>query len=66
MGTWLGDPVYLVADGRFSDVTLGLMVGHIAPDDAIVLDVKSRRLDVELSDQQLRKRLGQWREPEPH
>ena len=79
MGAGLGDSVSLITDGRFSGATHGLMVGHIAPEaarggpvavvadgDTIVLDVKARRLDVELSEEQLRKRLEQWREPEPH
>jgi len=78
MGAGLGDLVSLVTDGRFSGATHGLMVGHIAPEaarggplavvadgDTIVLDVKARRLDAELSEEQLRKRLAQWREPEP-
>ena len=78
MGAGLGDLVSLVTDGRFSGATHGLMVGHISPEaarggplavvadgDPIVLDVKARRLDVELSEEQLRKRLEQWREPEP-
>ena len=78
MGAGLGDSVSLITDGRFSGATHGLVVGHIAPEaarggplaavadgDTIVLDVKARRLDVELSEEQLRKRLAQWREPEP-
>jgi dihydroxy-acid dehydratase len=78
MGAGLGDLVSLVTDGRFSGATHGLMVGHISPEaarggplavvadgDPIVLDVKARRLDVELSEEQLPKRLEQWREPEP-
>jgi dihydroxy-acid dehydratase len=78
MGAGLGDSVSLITDGRFSGATHGLMVGHIAPEaarggpiavvadgDTIVLDAKARRLDVELSADQLQKRLAQWREPEP-
>jgi len=78
MGAGLGDSVSLITDGRFSGATHGLMVGHIAPEaarggpiavvadgDTIVLDVKARRLDVELSAEELQKRLAQWREPEP-
>ena len=78
MGAGLGDLVSLVTDGRFSGATHGLMVGHISPEaarggplavvtdgDTIVLDVKARRLDVEQREDQLRKRLEQWREPEP-
>jgi dihydroxy-acid dehydratase len=78
MGAGLGDSVSLITDGRFSGATHGLMVGHIAPEaarggpvaliadgDTIVLDVKARRLDVELSEEELRKRREKWRAPEP-
>ncbi|MBI1984362.1 MAG: dihydroxy-acid dehydratase, partial [Acidobacteria bacterium] len=30
-----------------------------------VFDVEKRRLDVELSDAEIKKRLSKWREPEP-
>jgi dihydroxy-acid dehydratase len=78
VGEGLGDEVVLITDGRFSGATHGLMVGHIAPEaarggpiaalrdgDTIVLDVASRRLDVELSDDELAARLAAWTPPEP-
>jgi dihydroxy-acid dehydratase len=78
VGEGLGDQVVLITDGRFSGATHGLMVGHIAPEaarggpiavlrdgDTIVLDVASRRLDVELSDDELAARLAGWTPPEP-
>jgi dihydroxy-acid dehydratase len=78
VGEGLGDQVVLITDGRFSGATHGLMVGHIAPEaarggpiavlrdgDTIVLDVASRRLDVELSDDELAARLAEWTPPEP-
>ncbi len=78
VGEGLGDEVALITDGRFSGATHGLMVGHIAPEaarggpiaalrdgDTIVLDVESRRLDVELSDDELAARLADWTPPEP-
>ena len=65
VGAGLGDSVALLTDGRFSGATHGLMVGHVAPEaarggpiaavqdgDTIVFDVESRRLDVELSDEE--------------
>ena len=68
----------LLTDGRFSGGTRGLMVGHVAPEaarggpiaaladgDIIVFDVNARRLDVELSDAEIKKRLMGWKEPEP-
>ena len=66
MGAGLGDSVALVTDGRFSGATRGFMVGHVAPEafrggplaavregDSIVIDVATRRLDVEISDAEL-------------
>jgi len=78
VGEGLGESVALLTDGRFSGGTRGLMVGHVAPEaarggpiaaladgDIIVFDVNARRLDVELSDAEIKKRLAGWREPEP-
>ena len=78
VGQGIGDDVALITDGRFSGATHGLMVGHIAPEaahggtvalvrdgDTIVLDVANRRLDVELSDDQLAQRRGEWSPPAP-
>ncbi|HUU15079.1 MAG TPA: dihydroxy-acid dehydratase [Terriglobia bacterium] len=78
VGQGLGESVALLTDGRFSGGTRGLMVGHVAPEaarggpiaaladgDTIVFDVEKRRLDVELSDAEIKKRLANWREPEP-
>jgi dihydroxy-acid dehydratase len=66
VGEGLGEQVALITDGRFSGATHGLMAGHVAPEaakggpigllsdgDLITLDVDSRRLDVDLSDEQL-------------
>ena len=78
VGEGLGESVALLTDGRFSGATRGLMVGHVAPEaarrgpiaalkdgDIVVFDVNARRLDVELSDADIAKRLENWREPEP-
>ncbi|MGH7846329.1 MAG: dihydroxy-acid dehydratase [Candidatus Binatia bacterium] len=78
VGAGLGDSVALMTDGRFSGATHGLMAGHVAPEaanggpiaalrdgDTIVFDIKSRRLDVELSEEELRVRLSQWKPPTP-
>jgi dihydroxy-acid dehydratase len=78
VGAGLGDSVALLTDGRFSGATHGLMAGHVAPEaahggpiaairdgDTIVFDIKARRLDVALSDQDLKARLNQWKAPEP-
>ena len=78
MGAGLGDSVALVTDGRFSGATRGLMAGHVAPEafrggplaalrdgDAIVIDTDKRRLDVELSDAEIRDRMATWKAPAP-
>ena len=70
VGEGLSDEVALVTDGRFSGATHGFMVGHICPEaanggplaavregDTIVIDVDSRKLDVELSDDEISARL---------
>jgi dihydroxy-acid dehydratase len=78
VGAGLGDSVALLTDGRFSGATRGLTIGHIAPEasrggpiaavrdgDTIVLDVKNRRLDVDLSAAQIAERLKAWQAPAP-
>ena len=77
VGAGLGDSVALLTDGRFSGATRGLMAGHVAPEAAsggpiaavrdgevIVFDVGQRELRVELSDEEIRKRLASWKPPE--
>jgi dihydroxy-acid dehydratase len=78
VGAGLGDSVALITDGRFSGATHGLMAGHVAPEaahggpiaalrdgDTVVFDIKARRLDVEISPQELSSRLRQWTPPPP-
>jgi len=78
VGEGLSDAVALVTDGRFSGATHGFMVGHVAPEafrggpiaalregDIVVLDVESRELRVELSDDEIAARLADWRAPAP-
>jgi len=77
-GAGLGETVALMTDGRFSGATHGFMIGHIAPEaaeggpiaalksgDTIVIDIKKRRLDVELSPAELKKRLKAVKRPKP-
>jgi dihydroxy-acid dehydratase len=77
-GAGLGESVALMTDGRFSGATHGFMIGHIAPEaadggpiaalrngDTIVIDIKKRRLDVELSPAELKKRLKAVKRPKP-
>ena len=79
VGAGLGDKVALMTDGRFSGATHGFMIGHIAPEaaeggpiaaiksgDTIAIDVPRRRLDVEISAAELKRRLKSWKPPRPH
>jgi dihydroxy-acid dehydratase len=76
VGEGLGESVALLTDGRFSGATHGLMAGHVAPEaprggpiaavregDTIVFDVEGRRLDVELSDQEIADRVAAYESP---
>jgi dihydroxy-acid dehydratase len=78
VGAGLGDSVALLTDGRFSGATHGLMAGHVAPEaahggpiaavrdgDTIIFDIKARRLDLDISDEEMKARLSQWKSPEP-
>src|ERR1700736_1602295 len=71
VGEGLGETVALITDGRFSGATHGFMAAHIAPEaarggpigaladgDQVTIDADSRRIDVELSDQQISARLA--------
>jgi dihydroxy-acid dehydratase len=78
VGAGLGDSVALLTDGRFSGATHGFMVGHVAPEaanggpiaavadgDIVVFDISSRKLDIELTDAEIQKRLASWKAPAP-
>jgi dihydroxy-acid dehydratase len=78
VGEGLGGSVALLTDGRFSGGTHGLMIGHVAPEaalggpiglveegDEIVIDVASRRLDLDVPDAELARRRAAWQPPAP-
>lgn len=77
VGEGLGSSVALMTDGRFSGATHGLMMGHVAPEaalggpiaavregDTINIDINKRVVDVEISKEELEKRLKEWK-PKP-
>ncbi len=77
VGEGLGEEVALLTDGRFSGATHGLMAGHVAPEaarggpiaavrdgDVITLDVDARRLDVDLSDEEIAARVEAYQAPQ--
>jgi dihydroxy-acid dehydratase len=78
MGRGLGESVALVTDGRFSGGTRGACIGHVSPEaaaggpiallepgDIISIDIPNRRLDVELSEDELERRKAEWSCPPP-
>jgi dihydroxy-acid dehydratase len=75
-GAGLGDSVALMTDGRFSGATHGFMIAHIVPEaaergpiaalkngDIINIDVKKRRLDMEVPAAEIKRRLARWKAP---
>jgi dihydroxy-acid dehydratase len=77
-GQGLDEQVALITDGRFSGATRGFTVGHIAPEaqvggpialvhegDMITLDIPNRLIRLEVSEEELQRRLGQWQAPAP-
>jgi dihydroxy-acid dehydratase len=78
VGEGLGEHVALLTDGRFSGATRGLMIGHVAPEavkggpiaaiqdgDEITVDIDNRRLDVDLSVEEIDRRVEAYRIPDP-
>ena len=78
MGTGIGEDILLMTDGRFSGASRGPIIGHVAPEaavggpiglvrdgDTITMDVESRTLNVNLSDEELEQRRQDWQPPEP-
>ena len=71
VGMGLGEEVALITDGRFSGGTRGACIGHISPEaaargpiaalqqgDIIEIDLRSRSLNVRLTDKEIQKRLA--------
>jgi dihydroxy-acid dehydratase len=78
VGEGLGEHVALLTDGRFSGATHGLMAGHVAPEaavggpiaalregDLVTFDLPNRRLDIQISPEELAARLATWTAPAP-
>jgi dihydroxy-acid dehydratase len=76
MGAGLGKDVALITDGRFSGGSHGFIVGHITPEaqdggpialvqngDRIVIDAKTRRMDLLIDDAELARRRAAWTMP---
>jgi dihydroxy-acid dehydratase len=79
VGQGIGDKVALITDGRFSGITRGLMVGHVAPEamiggpialvkdnDQIDIDVAKGKIDLLVSKTELDKRKKKWKPIKSH
>ena len=75
----LSETVALLTDGRFSGATRGLMAGHVSPEavlggpiaavregDMVTFDIPNRELRLEVSAEEIAKRLKEVKAPEPH
>ena len=78
MGRGLGKEVALITDGRFSGGSHGFVVGHITPEayrggglaivregDTITIDAAARRIDLEVSPEEIDARFKSWQPPAP-
>ena len=78
VGAGLEESVALLTDGRFSGATRGMMAGHVAPEaakggpiaivedgDTILFDEQNRKLQLEVSEEEIQSRLAAWQPPEP-
>jgi dihydroxy-acid dehydratase len=76
MGAGLGKSVAMITDGRFSGGTHGFVIGHVCPEaqtggpiaalkdgDVITIDAESNRIDVGVSESELKARLAMWKAP---
>jgi len=75
-GVGLVDQVALVTDGRFSGGSHGFIIGHVVPEaqdggpialvqagDMITIDDETHEITVDLSDDELKTRQGDWEAP---
>lgn len=78
VGKGLGKSVALITDGRFSGGSHGFVVGHISPEaysggplaivqdgDPITIDAVKRVVNLDLPDEEIRRRLAAWTPPPP-
>ncbi|NJD04295.1 MAG: dihydroxy-acid dehydratase [Ruminiclostridium sp.] len=77
-GMGLDKDVALITDGRFSGASRGASIGHVSPEameggpiaavkegDIINIDIPSGKLNVEVSDEEIRNRMKKWIAPKP-
>ncbi len=77
-GMGLDKEVALITDGRFSGASRGASIGHVSPEameggmiaavregDIICIDIPAGRLDVQVPDEELKRRMAEWKAPQP-
>ncbi|MGZ9584811.1 dihydroxy-acid dehydratase [Paenibacillus marinisediminis] len=78
VGMGLGAKVALITDGRFSGASRGISIGHISPEaaeggplafvndgDIIDLDMNNRKIELQISDEEMEQRRAKWAGFEP-
>ena len=76
-GIGLDKEVVLITDGRFSGATRGASIGHVSPEaqaggpiciveegDIIEIDIQENKINLLLSDEEIKKRIGKWNPPD--
>ena len=74
VGRGMDEMCALVTDGRFSGSTRGPCIGHVSPEaaaggpiaivqdgDPILIDIAARRLELEIPQEEIQKRLAHWK-----
>lgn len=77
IGAGLGKSVALITDGRFSGGTHGFVIGHVMPeaymggnialvkdDDIIEVNVVTKQMNLQVSDEELAQRRAAWKQPQ--
>jgi dihydroxy-acid dehydratase len=77
VGMGLTEDIALITDGRFSGGTQGPCIGHVSPEaqaggpiaivrdgDEITIDIPARKIELGISQDEITKRLTQWKAPE--
>lgn len=77
-GMGLDKDVALITDGRFSGASRGASIGHVSPEameggmiaalqegDIISINIPEGKLNAEVSDEELKRRMASWKAPQP-
>jgi dihydroxy-acid dehydratase len=77
-GMGLQNSVALITDGRFSGGTRGPCIGHVSPEameggviglikngDIIEIDIPKRKINLAVSNSELKRRKAKWKKPQP-